>query len=92
MDGTIRIGKKNVVIGISFLLFVLVAFGGWYAYKFRSCIGNVSYVPPQNEEKIIRVLGDSGVTRKVVDEGDYHLFEGEKFQTVKDAIRVCMWN
>ena len=96
MDGTIRIGKKNVVIGISFLLFVLVAFGGWYAYKFRSCVGDVSYVPQREQGATTGISLGSSPYRQFLgaarDKGDYYSFRGREFKTLQDAIRACMWN
>ena len=77
---------------LALVFITLVVLGGWYAWKTRECINQISYVPPQDNEQTVRTLGELGGIRKITDKGDYYLFRGGKFQTMQDAMSVCIWN
>ena len=82
-----------LVVGI--IILILVA-GGWYMFRYRSCLKNISYVPPREQEEVVDG-GFSGLGLKRVvghpDKGDYYSFDFglHKFKTSEDAIRACMW-
>jgi len=73
-----------LIFGIVALIIFAV---GWYAYKYRSCLKQINYIPPREA----RDLGDGfyGALHSV-DTGDY-VFFSQKFKTSDDALRACIW-
>ncbi len=74
-----------LVIGI---VVIILGVGGWYAYKYRSCLKQINYVPPREQNEIGG--GFSGLRRED-DKGDYYRFSFQEFRTSDEAIRACMW-
>lgn len=87
--------NKKIVLVISVLLLAVIVLGGWYAYKYRECVGDVSYVPAREQTQQVQQVGSgwaAGGLRKASDKGDYYQFRGRDFKTSQDAIRACIWN
>ena len=74
-----------LVVGIAALI---ITTGGLYAYKYRSCLKLINYIPPREQEEVGG--GFSGLHR-VADKGDYYRFGFQEFRTSDEALRACVW-
>ncbi|MFH1170751.1 MAG: hypothetical protein V1704_04300 [Candidatus Vogelbacteria bacterium] len=74
-----------LVIGIATIIIIT---GGWYAYKYRSCLKQINYIPPREQNEMGG--GFSGL-RRVDDKGDYYRFSFQQFRTSDEATRACIW-
>lgn len=75
------------MISVGFL--ILVA-GGWYIYRYRSCLKQVNYVPPREQSKIGGGFSGLRALAEITDKGDYYRFNFREFRTSDEALRVCM--
>ncbi len=84
--------KQNFYLVAGILALILIA-GGWYMYKYRSCLKQINYVPPREQGKTDGGFYGSGLQRisGAPDNGDYYRFEFREFKTSEDAIRACVW-
>jgi hypothetical protein len=72
-----------LVIGVTALVLIV---GVWYVQKSRSCLKQVSYVPPREQT-------ENGVFSwdRTNDKGDYYRFGEREFRISEEAIRACIW-
>lgn len=76
-----------LLVGI--VAIILVA-GGLYAYRYRSCLKRINYIPPREGTEPNPSV-TRGLRYKSVDKGDYYIFYGKEFRTSGEAIRACIW-
>ncbi|OGG47014.1 hypothetical protein A2671_00530 [Candidatus Kaiserbacteria bacterium RIFCSPHIGHO2_01_FULL_49_13] len=81
--------KKQAItkLFIGIVAILLIA-GGWYVFKYRSCIKQINYVPPR--EQSMTGGGLSGL-KPITDKGDYYRFDFREFRTSNEALRACIW-
>ena len=80
--------KQHIIYLVVGILVLLIGAGGWYIFRYRSCLKKIHYTPPREQAEIGG--GFSGVKR-VADKGDYYRFYDQQFRTSDEAIRACIW-
>ncbi len=81
--------NKSLKITLGILLIAGI-FLGLHAYRYQACLQKIAYIPQREQGQII---GNSGLRRILgnPDNGDYYSFHSQKFKTMSDAIKTCIW-
>ena len=82
--------KNPYKISIIGAIVIILAFGGWYFYKYRSCVGEVAYTPTREGSEGVGSGFQKSLT--TIDKGDYYTYRFKQYKTSSDAIRACVWN
>jgi hypothetical protein len=86
---TITIKKLSLFYLIAIIIVIIFLAGGWYLYKYRTCVKMINYIPPREEKNT--GFGLSSFAGDIANKGDYYRFDIHNFKTSNDAMRACIW-
>lgn len=83
---TMKRNYKTLIIGA---IVLSLAFGGWYFYKYRSCVGEITYTPAREGSEGVGTRYQKSLT--TIDKGNYYTYRVMKYGSSSDAMRACIW-